>query len=68
MNLDTETVPSAITRLSDQLRAAQAASPSLVRRWMDDPVLSRRAYEEARQRAKSSPLFQTLDLIGYFER
>jgi hypothetical protein len=36
--------------------------------WKDDPVLYRRACEEARQRAKSSPLFQTLDLIRYFKR
>ena len=41
-------------RMSDQLRAAQAANPnsSLLRRYMDDRELYRLACEEARQRAK----------------
>jgi hypothetical protein len=69
MMQDTEPVPDAIKRLSDQWRAQRTANPpSLMQQWKDDPVLYRRACEEARQRAKSSPLFQTLDLIRYFER
>ena len=52
MMQDTYTAPPAIQRLADQLRAARAAHPpSLVRQWMDDPALYRRACEEARQRA-----------------
>ncbi len=53
MRLDT--VPDAITRLTDQLRAARAASPpSPLRRMMDNPSLYRRMRDEARQRARSS--------------
>ena len=54
MTLDLEPVRPALTeveRLAAQLRAAQAAIPSLWRRWMDDPALYRRSCEEARRLA-----------------
>ena len=68
MKRDTETDPvaAAIQRGVDPLRAAKCGE--LVQRWRDNPELYRQTCEEARQRAKSSPLFQTLDLIRYFER
>ena len=63
MMQDTEPVPDAIKRLSDQWRAQRAANPpSLLQQRKDDPVPYRRKRDSGRS------LFQTLDLIRYFER
>lgn len=52
--MSTETV------VVDQLRAAQRASPSLLRQCMADPALYRRVCEEARRRARPAPWLRPL--------